>query len=157
MSTTLNFDISRTLFLFTAWRYEEYLKSYSYVWTGTLYRVSLHVRFKYLTVFLLHVWYLPVRAKGLMFYQFFVPQLSWPMLIPAHWWFHLSFWLLSVLILPQLSSFMPLINFSFSLLSFSLYPHSFAFILWWPTNSFEFSFCFLINLQYCNDKIISLC
>ena len=66
MSTTLNFDISRTLFLFTAWRYEEYLKSYSYVWTGTLYRVSLHVQFKYLTVFLPHVQYLPVRAKGLI-------------------------------------------------------------------------------------------
>ena len=65
MSTTLNFDISRTLFLFTAWRYEEYLKSYSYVWTGTLYRVSLHVQFKYLMVFLLHVQYLPVQAKGL--------------------------------------------------------------------------------------------
>ena len=65
MSTTVNFDISRTLFLFTAWRYEEYLKSYSYVWTGTLYRVSLHVRFKYLMVFLPHVWYLPVQAKGL--------------------------------------------------------------------------------------------
>ena len=43
----------------------EYLKSYSYVWTGTLYRVSLHIRFKYLMVFLLHVQYLPVRVKGL--------------------------------------------------------------------------------------------
>ena len=61
----LNFDISRTLFLFTAWRYQEYLKSYSYVWTGTLYRVSLHMWFKYLMVFLLHVRYLPVQVKGL--------------------------------------------------------------------------------------------
>ena len=40
-------------------------KSYSYVWTGTLYRVSLHVQFKYLMVFTPHVQYLPVQAKGL--------------------------------------------------------------------------------------------
>ena len=46
------------------------MKSYSYVWTGTLYRVSLHVWFKYLMVFLPHVQYLPVWAKGLMLCNF---------------------------------------------------------------------------------------
>ena len=44
------------------------------------------------------------------------------------------------------SSFMPLINFSFSLLSSSLCPHSLNFL-----------FYSLANLHYCNDKIVSLC
>ena len=48
------------------------------------------------------------------------------------------------------SSFMPLVNCSFSLLSLYLYSHSFSFLE-------NFHFVFLISLQYCKDKTASLC
>ena len=55
------------------------------------------------------------------------------------------------------SSFIPFINCSINLLYLSLYPSLFATILRWLIHSSVFSFCSLINLQHCNEKIVSLC
>ena len=42
----------------------------------------------------------------------------------------------------------------FSLLSFSLYPHSFAIFLRKPIHSSALSFCYLVSLQHCSDYIV---
>ena len=55
------------------------------------------------------------------------------------------------------STVMPFINCSINLPSFSLYLPLFAFILSCLINSLTFSFCSLVILQHCNDKIVSLC
>ena len=54
------------------------------------------------------------------------------------------------------SSFMPFINFSFTLLPFSLELHSFAFILSQPFCPSVFFVCSHANLQLWNDNIVLL-
>ena len=82
-----------------------------------------------------------------------------PRLILPHWQFYLSFWLWLILLLFLSSchkTFMPLMNCSFSLKSFSLYLHSFPLIQRQPIHSSGPSFFCCMSLQYWSNRIVSL-
>ena len=89
------------------------------------------------------------------FHEHFLCSLHFNPVAQANTWSQvhcLFFWLQLILVWFLQSLFMP----CFSLLSFSLYSHSFALIQRWPIHSSAFTLWCPVSFQYCNDNIVSL-